>query len=207
MRLVSAIQSNTSAESDRKSALEELNGKLMREHLGNITEEAVRTGQATRQIQSYIDMMKKKIVIDGLQKKLAESIAKQAEQEDLLSEADNDKRGFWAKVWGRVNPFASGKTKLLNLATDNKEVFIDVMNKSIERERQYQQKLIDKIKQLESQHFEINDPEPWRNNGYNGKGNDGTIIKPHKTTGTHQTSEKERKARVKAAKAAAAEPS
>lgn len=205
MRLVSAIQSNTTAESDRKAALEDLNGKLMREHLGNITEEAVRTGQATRQIQSYIDMMKKKIVIDGLQKKLAESIAKQAEQEDLLSEADNDKRGFWAKFWGRINPFASGKTKLLNLASDNKEVFIDVMNKSIERERQYQQKLIDKIKQLESQHFEINDPEPWRNNGYNGKGNDGTIIKPHKTTGTHQASEKERKARVKAAKAAATE--
>ena len=203
IRLVSAIQSNTTAESDRKAALEELNGKLMREHLGNITEEAVRTGQATRQIQGYIDMMKKKIVIDGLQKKLAESIAKQADQEDLLNEADNDKRGFWAKVWGRINPFASGKTKMLNLASDNKEVFIDVMNKSIEREKQYQQKLIDKIKQLESQHFEINDPEPWRNNGYNGKGNDGTIIKPQ--TGTHQTSEKERKARVKAAKAAAAE--
>lgn len=205
MRLVSAIQSNTSAESDRKAALEELNGKLMREHLGNITEEAVRTGQATRQIQSYIDMMKKKIVIDGLQKKLAESIAKQAEQEDLLSEADNDKRGFWAKVWGRVNPFANGKTKMLNLASDNKEVFIDVMNKSIEREKQYQQKLIDKINELESQHFEINDPEPWRNNGYNGKGNDGTIIKQQSTTGTHQVSEKERKARVKAEKAAAAE--
>lgn len=205
MRLVSAIQSNTTAESDRKAALEELNGKLMREHLGNITEEAVRTGQATRQIQSYIDMMKKKIVIDGLQKKLAESIAKQAEQEDLLNEADNDKRGFWAKVWGRINPFASGKTKMLNLASDNKEVFIDVMNKSIEREKQYQQKLIDKIKQLESQHFEINDPEPWRNNGYNGKGNDGTIIKPHRTTGTNQASEKERKARVKAEKTAAAE--
>ena len=205
MRLVSAIQSNTSAESDRKAALEELNGKLMREHLGNITEEAVRTGQATRQIQSYIDMMKKKIVIDGLQKKLAESIAKQAEQEDLLSEADNDKRGFWAKVWGRINPFASGKTKMLNLASDNKEVFIDVMNKSIEREKQYQQKLIDKIKQLESQHFEINDPEPWRNNGYNGKGNDGTIIKKQSTAGTHQVSVKERKARVKAEKAAAAE--
>lgn len=205
MRLVSAIQSNTTAESDRKAALEELNGKLMREHLGNITEEAVRTGQATRQIQSYIDMMKKKIVIDGLQKKLAESIAKQAEQEDLLSEADNDKRGFWAKVWGRVNPFANGKTKMLNLASDNKEVFIDVMNKSIEREKQYQQKLIDKIKQLESQHFEINDPEPWRNNGYNGKGNDGTTIKQRSTTGTHQVSEKERKAREKANKAAAAE--
>ena len=205
IRLVSAIQSNTSAESDRKAALEELNGKLMSQHLGNITEEAVRTGQATRQIQSYIDMMKKKIVIDGLQKKLAESIAKQAEQEDLLNEADNDKRGFWAKVWGRINPFASGKTKMLNLASDNKVVFIDVMYKSIEREKQYQQKLIDKIKQLESQHFEINDPEPWRNNGYNGKGNDGTFIKQQRTTGTHQVSEKKRKARVKAEKAAAAE--
>ena len=201
MRLVSAIQSNTTAESDRKAALEELNGKLMREHLGNITEEAVRTGQATRQIQSYIDMMKKKIVIDGLQKKLAESIAKQAEDEDLLGEANNDNRGYWKRFWDRLNPFAGGKTQKLNFAADHK----DQLLQSVEREKQYQQKLIDKINQLESQHFEINDPEPWRNNGYNGKANDGTIIEQKRTTGTHQVSEKERKARVKAAKAAAAE--
>lgn len=201
MRLVSAIQSNTTAESDRKAALEELNGKLMREHLGNITEEAVRTGQATRQIQSYIDMMKKKIVIDGLQKKLAESIAKQAENEDLLGEADSDKRGYWKSFWDRLNPFAGSKTQKLNFATDHKEQLLQ----SVERERQYQQKLIEKINQLESQHFEVNDPEPWRNNGYNGKGNDGTIIKKQSTAGTHQVSEKERKARVKAEKAAAAE--
>lgn len=201
LRLVSTIQSNTSAEADRKAALEELNGKLMREHLGNITEEAVRTGQATRQIQSYIDMMKKKVVIDGLQKKLAESIAKQAEDEDLLGEANNDNRGYWKRFWDRLNPFAGGKTQKLNFAADHK----DQLLQSVEREKQYQQKLMDKINQLEAQHFEVNDPEPWRNNGYNGKGNDGTIIKPHKTTGTHQATEKERKARVKAAKAAAAE--
>lgn len=201
MRLVSAIQSNTTAESDRKAALEKLNGKLMREHLGNITEEAVRTGQATRQIQSYIDMMKKKIVIDGLQKKLAESIAKQAEDEDLLGEANNDNRGYWKRFWDRLNPFAGGKTQKLNFAADHK----DQLLQSVEREKQYQQKLIDKINQLQSQHFEINDPEPWRNNGFNGKANDGTIIKQQRTTGTHQASEKERKARVKAAKAAAAE--
>ena len=201
MRLVSAIQSNTSAESDRKAALEELNGKLMREHLGNITEEAVRTGQATRQIQSYIDMMKKKIVIDGLQKKLAESIAKQAEDEDLLGEADSDNRGYWKRFWDRLNPLAGAKTQKLNFASDHK----DQLLQSVEREKQYQQKLIDKINELESQHFEINDPEPWRNNGYNGKGNDGTIIKQQRTTGTHQASEKERKARAKAEKAAAAE--
>lgn len=201
MRLVSAIQSNTNAESDRKAALEELNGKLMREHLGNITEEAVRTGQATRQIQSYIDMMKKKIVIDGLQKKLAESIAKQAEDEDLLGEADNDSRGFWKRFWDRLNPLAGGKTQKLNFASDHK----DQLLQSVEREKQYQQKLIDKINQLESQHFEVNDPEPWRNNGFNGKGNDGTFIKKQSTAGTHLVSEKERKARVKAEKAAAAE--
>nr|DAH84101.1 MAG TPA: tail tape measure protein [Caudoviricetes sp.] len=201
MRLVSAIQSNTSAESDRKAALEELNGKLMREHLGNITEEAVRTGQATRQIQSYIDMMKKKIVIDGLQKKLAESIAKQAEDEDLLGEADSDNRGYWKRFWDRLNPLAGARTQKLNFASDHK----DQLLQSVEREKQYQQKLIDKINELESQHFEINDPEPWRNNGYNGKGNDGTIIKQQSTNGTHQVSEKERKARVKAEKAAAAE--
>ena len=201
MRLVSAIQSNTTAESDRKAALEELNGKLMREHLGNITEEAVRTGQATRQIQSYIDMMKKKIVIDGLQKKLAESIAKQAEDEDLLGEANNDNRGYWKRFWDRLNPFAGGKTQKLNFAADHK----DQLLQSVEREKQYQQKLIDKINELESQHFEVNDPEPWRNNGYNGKGNDGTIIKQQRTTGTHQASDKERKARVKAEKTAAAE--
>lgn len=201
MRLVSAIQSNTTAESDRKAALEELNGKLMSQHLGNITEEAVRTGQATRQIQSYIDMMKKKIVIDGLQKKLAESIAKQAEDEDLLGEADNDNRGYWKRFWDRLNPLAGGKTQKLNFASDHK----DQLLQSVKREKQYQQKLMDKINELESLHFEVNDPEPWRNNGYNGKGNDGTIIKKQSTTGTHQVSEKERKARVKAGKAAAAE--
>lgn len=201
MRLVSAIQSNTSAESDRKAALEELNGKLMSQHLGNITEEAVRTGQATRQIQSYIDMMKKKIVIDGLQKKLAESIAKQAEAEDLLGEGDNDNRGYWKRFWDRLNPFAGGKTQKLNFVAEHK----DLLLQDIEREKQYQQKLMAKINELESQHFEINDPEPWRNNGYNGKANDGTIIKQKRTTGTHQASDKERKARAKAEKAAAAE--
>lgn len=201
MRLVSAIQSNTSAESDRKAALEELNGKLMSQHLGNITEEAVRTGQATRQIQSYIDMMKKKIVIDGLQKKLAESIAKQAEAEDLLGEGDNDNRGYWKRFWDRLNPFAGGKTQKLNFVAEHK----DLLLQDIEREKQYQQKLMAKINELESQHFEIYDPEPWRNNGFNGKANDGTIIKQKRTTGTHQASDKERKARVKAAKAAAAE--
>lgn len=201
MRLVSAIQSNTNAESDRKAALEELNGKLMREHLGNITEEAVRTGQATRQIQSYIDMMKKRIVIDGLQKKLAESIAKQAEDEDLLGEADNDSRGYWKRFWDRLNPFAGGKTQKLNFASDHK----DQLLQSVEREKQYQQELIDKINQLESQHYEVYDPEPWRNNGINGKSNDGTIIKQHSDSSSHQETEKERKAREKAEKKSAAE--
>lgn len=199
MRLVSAIQSNTSAESDRKAALEELNGKLMREHLGNITEEAVRTGNATRQIEAYIDVMKKKIIIDGLQKKLAESIAKSADLEDWLEEGRNYKPGFLQGVLDSFNPFPSKK-----VAASNPHFQKD-LEREIDKEKQYQKRLLEKINELESQHFEVNDPEPWRNNGYNGKGNDGTIIKKQSTTGTHQVSAKERKARVKAEKAAAAE--
>lgn len=199
MRLVSAIQSNTSAESDRKAALEELNGKLMREHLGNITEEAVRTGNATRQIEAYIDVMKKKIIIDGLQKKLAESIAKSADLEDWLEEGRNYKTGFLQGVLDSFNPFPSKK-----VAASNPHFQKD-LEREIDKEKQYQKRLLDKINELESQHFEVSDPEPWRNNGYNGKGNDGTIIKKQSTAVTHQVSEKERKARVKAEKAAAAE--
>ena len=199
MRLVSAIQSNTSAESDRKAALENLNGKLMREHLGNITEEAVRTGNATRQIEAYIDVMKKKIIIDGLQKKLAESIAKSADLEDWLEEGRNYKPGFLQGVLDSFNPFPSKK-----VAASNPHFQKD-LEREIDKEKQYQKRLLDKINELESQHFEVSDPEPWRNNGYNGKGNDGTIIKKQSTAVTHQVSEKERKARVKAEKAAAAE--
>lgn len=199
MRLVSAIQSNTSAESDRKAALEELNGKLMREHLGNITEEAVRTGNATRQIEAYIDVMKKKIIIDGLQKKLAESIAKSADLEDWLEEGRNYKPGFLQGVLDSFNPFPSKK-----VAASNPHFQKD-LEREIDKEKQYQKRLLEKINELESQHFEVSDPEPWRNNGYNGKSNDGTIIKKQSTAGTHQVSEKERKARVKAEKAAAAE--
>lgn len=199
MHLVSAIQSNTSAESDRKAALEELNGKLMCEHLGNITEEAVRTGNATRQIEAYIDVMKKKIIIDGLQKKLAESIAKSADLEDWLEEGRNYKPGFLQGVLDSFNPFPSKK-----VAASNPHFQKD-LEREIDKEKQYQKRLLEKINELESQHFEVSDPEPWRNNGYNGKGNDGTIIKKQSTAGTHQVSEKERKARVKAEKAAAAE--
>lgn len=201
LKLISTIQSSTTAETDRKAALEELNGKLMREHLGNLTEEAIRTGNATRQIQAYIDMMKKKIVIDGLQKKLADSIAKSAENEDLLGEADNDNRGYWKKFWDRINPLASSKTQKLNFATDHRQD----LAKEIEREKEYQKKLLDKINQLESQHFEVSDPEPWRNNGFNGKSNDGKIAPKQIANTAHQETEKERKAREKAEKKAAAE--
>lgn len=199
LKLVSAIKSNNTAESDRKAALEELNGKLMREHLGNISEEAIRTGNATRQIEAYIDVMKKKIVIDGLQKKLAESIAKSADLEDWLEEGKNYKPGFLQGVLDSFNPFPSKK-----VAASNPH-FQEDLEREIDKEKQYQKRLLDKINELESQHFEVSDPEPWRNNGYNGKSNDGTRVKPQSSNGTHQESDKERKAREKAEKKAAAE--
>lgn len=203
MRLVSAIQSNTTADSDRKAALEELNGKLMREHLGNLTEEAIRTGNATRQIQAYIDMMKKKIVIDGLQKKLTESIAREADMEGALDDHQNDKRGYWKKFWDNINPFPSKKTATLNFTSNPRGV--DFLEKKIAEEKQYQEKILDKINQLEAQHYEVSDPEPWRNNGFNGKSNDGKKTPKQSSSNTQHESEKERKAREKAEKKAAAE--
>ena len=203
LKLVSTIQSNTAAETDRKAALEELNGKLMREHLGNLSEEAIRTGNATRQIQAYIDMMKKKIVIDGLQKKLTESIAREADMEGALDDHQNDGRGYWKKFWDNINPFPSKKTAMLNFTSNPSGT--DFLEKKIEEEKQYQKKLLDKINQLESQHYEVNDPEPWRNNGLNGKSNDGKKTPTQVASTSRGETEKERKAREKAEKKAAAE--
>ena len=203
LKLVSTIQSNTAAETDRKAALEELNGKLMREHLGNLSEEAIRTGNATRQIQAYIDMMKKKIVIDGLQKKLTESIAREADMEGALDDHQNDGRGYWKKFWDNINPFPSKKTAMLNFTSNPSGT--DFLEKKIEEEKQYQKKLLDKINQLESQHYEVNDPEPWRNNGLNGKSNDGKKTPTQVASTSHGETEKERKAREKAEKKVAVE--
>ena len=203
LKLVSTIQSNTAAETDRKAALEELNGKLMREHLGNLSEEAIRTGNATRQIQAYIDMMKKKIVIDGLQKKLTESIAREADMEGALDDHQNDGRGYWKKFWDNINPFPSQKKTMLNSTSNPSGT--DFLEKKIEEEKQYQKKLLDKINQLESQHYEVNDPEPWRNNGLNGKSNDGKKTPTQVASTSHGETEKERKAREKAEKKVAVE--
>lgn len=71
--LTATIQSNTSSEYERRKALEELNGKLMEKHLGNISEEAIRTGQATQVLERYLELRAKELKMIALEQEMTES--------------------------------------------------------------------------------------------------------------------------------------
>ena len=49
----------------------------MEKHLGNITEEEIRTGAATRVLKGYIEQIKKKILLQELENKLEQSIKRE----------------------------------------------------------------------------------------------------------------------------------
>lgn len=80
--LVTTIRSNTASEEDRKKALEELNGKLMEQHLGNLTEERVRTGDLTEILDQYNRKLETRIRLERLQQKQKELINKKIDIEE-----------------------------------------------------------------------------------------------------------------------------
>ena len=71
--LTGIIKSNVSTEDERRRALEELNGKLMEKHLGNLTEEAVRTGQATQTLERYLELKTRELKLLALEQEIVES--------------------------------------------------------------------------------------------------------------------------------------
>jgi hypothetical protein len=81
-RLISVVNSATSSEKQRKEALGAINGKLMEKHLGNLTEEEIRTGKAESRIRAYNEALKAQIKNEILLGKLKEALAKQAAAED-----------------------------------------------------------------------------------------------------------------------------
>lgn len=74
--LIGTVKSATSSENERKEALEKLNGKLMSLHLGNLTEEKVRTGDLTTVLDAYNKKLETSIKLKRLQ----------AQQEDLINQ-------------------------------------------------------------------------------------------------------------------------
>lgn len=71
--LTSIIKSNASTEDERRKALEDLNGKLMEKHLGNLTEEAVRTGQASQMLERYLELKARELKLKALEQEIIES--------------------------------------------------------------------------------------------------------------------------------------
>ena len=75
-QLIGTVKSATSSEDERREALEKLNGKLMSQHLGNLTEEMVRTGDLTTVLDAYNRKLETSIKLKRLQ----------AQQEDLINQ-------------------------------------------------------------------------------------------------------------------------
>lgn len=94
--LTGIIKSNASTEDERKRALEELNGKLMEKHLGNLTEEAVRTGQATTALERYLELKGRELKMKALEQEIIESQKTLDEvNRDLESFASFNLAGMW----------------------------------------------------------------------------------------------------------------
>lgn len=81
-QLVRTVRNANSSEEDRKKALEAINGKLMEQHLGNLTEEDIRTGNAKRTLDRYNDSVMQRIRNEVLLEKLKDAQRKHEDAEN-----------------------------------------------------------------------------------------------------------------------------
>lgn len=93
--LTTVIKSETAAQEDRNKALRDLIA-LSPEHLSGITEEAVRNGEATVAIDNYVEALRKKILMQQLEKELAESI----KREEAAKKGENEVGWFRQMLLG-----------------------------------------------------------------------------------------------------------
>lgn len=94
--LEKTLNSSNASEEDRRKALEEINGKLMEAHLGNITEEEVRLGKLKGKLDEYIQSLRDKITLQRLEAKLSQAITEEQEATD-----DIDETSFWKNLSGQ----------------------------------------------------------------------------------------------------------
>ena len=80
--LVSTVKSLTASENERKRALETINGKLAQQHLGNLTEEEIRTGKAKKTLDLYNQSLMDQIENEIILAKLKEARARQMNAEN-----------------------------------------------------------------------------------------------------------------------------
>lgn len=117
-RLVSVIKDANTSQMKRKEALELLNGKLMEKHLGNLTEEEIRTGKAERMLNAYNRTMELQIENEILLGKLKEARAKQMDAENGefdMSFIDHARAAILALTTLRTQGFKSARNAYNNM--------------------------------------------------------------------------------------------
>ena len=82
--LISTIRNANASEAERKKALEELNGKIMAAHLGNLTEEQVRTGNLTRLLNAYNAQLERSIKLRVLDKEMERLVQEHRDRQKEL---------------------------------------------------------------------------------------------------------------------------
>ena len=150
-RLISVVNSATSSEKERKEALEAINGKLMEKHLGNLTEEEIRTGRAESRIRAYNEALKAQIKNEILLGKLKEALAKQAAAEDGefdMSWIDKATAATAALAGFFVNGFKGAKDEyhrqmknFQDYAVNEQQKAIDAINEKIEENNRKQSEI------------------------------------------------------------------
>lgn len=150
-RLIGVVNSSTSSEKERKEALEVINGKLMEKHLGNLTEEEIRTGKAESRIRAYNEALKAQIKNEILLGKLKEALAKQAAAEDGefdMSWIDKATAATAALAGFFVNGFQGAKDEyhrqmksFQDYAVNEQQKAIDAINEKIEENNRKQSEI------------------------------------------------------------------
>ena len=148
--LISTIRNANASEAERKKALEELNGKIMAAHLGNLTEEQVRTGNLTRLLNAYNAQLERSIKLRVLDKEMERLVQEHRDRQKELESG--------VSVGTRLIRFFGGDT------SDQDKVLSDWNDKLFNAEMDKVKKEINKL--TNNIVMSISNPEPWRDNGY-----------------------------------------
>lgn len=166
-RLVGVVKNANASEESRREALEKLNGKLMEQHLGNLTEEAIRTGRAASVLNTYNRQLSVRIEKEILLEKLKDAQKKLAAAQDGEAELNiwqkieriGKAAGSYIKEWGGSEGWAAA-TQAWDEATSK------FQGHAVESAQQAVDEISEKLKALDTSFtiFAPNDHQPQGEN-------------------------------------------
>lgn len=162
--LVGTIKNANASEETRREALEKLNGKLMEKHLGNLTEEEVRTGKAAAAIDRYSQSLENRI-----KKEVLLEAMKDAMKKKMDAEAGNFEVTFWQR-YDQLNRVleAAFYHDSWNMKKNWNQINEEYRQQAIDTSEDVLATLQAEWNNLENQQFTIYDPrdhEPAAGNG------------------------------------------